>query len=64
MNVADLIRKPELVDELLDSVDDIAREHSAYEYGLPMYNDQAKAQMREAVYRWAVRVADSQKEPL
>jgi hypothetical protein len=34
-------------------IDEIARDVSSYEYGLPLYDDAAKARLREAVYQWS-----------
>jgi hypothetical protein len=53
VNVEDLVKNPEKVNELLEVLDEIARDVSSYEYGLPMYDDAAKARLREAVYQWS-----------
>lgn len=52
MDVTNLLKAPEIVDALLEKLDKIARDQSAYEYGLPIHTDACKAQLREAVYRW------------
>lgn len=52
MDVNNLLKDPDVVDALLEKLDEIARDQSAFEYGLPIHNDPCKAQLREAVYRW------------
>ena len=47
-----ILRIPSKVDDLLNKLDKIAQGYEPYEYGLPIYNDGVKAQMREAVYQW------------
>lgn len=42
----------QLVDKLLSELDNIARNHDSYDYGLPLYGDDTKAQLRECVYQW------------
>lgn len=53
MNVEDLVKNPAKCDELLEVLDEIARDVSSYDYGLPMYDDGSKARLREAIYQWA-----------
>jgi hypothetical protein len=53
MNIEDLVKNENKVNELLAVLDSIARDVDWHEYGLPMYDDAAKARLREAVYRWA-----------
>jgi hypothetical protein len=53
VNVEDLVKNPDKVNELLEVIDEIARDVSSYEYGLPLYDDAAKARLREAVYQWS-----------
>jgi hypothetical protein len=52
MNVEDLVKNPGKCDELLEVLDEIARDAGSYEYGLPMYDDAQKARLREAIYQW------------
>lgn len=54
MNIEDIVKNPAKCDELLQALDEIARDVDSYEYGLPMYDEAQKARMREAIYRWAV----------
>ena len=51
------ISHPKLVDELLSELDGIARAYDHYEYGLPLHGEDTKAQLRECVYRWLLRIS-------
>jgi hypothetical protein len=53
MELKDLLKDQAKCDELLSELDAIAVDVSSFEFGLPMYDDGAKARMREALYRWA-----------
>lgn len=53
MKVEDLVKNPAKCDELLEVLDEIAKDVSHYEYGLPLYDDGSKARLREAIYQWA-----------
>lgn len=53
MNVEDLVKNPDKCDELLEVLNEIARDIDAYEFGLPLYDDGSKARLREAIYQWA-----------
>lgn len=55
MDIKQLVESPALLNELLRDLDEIARDIDSYEYGLPMYDEGAKARMREAICRWAVK---------
>jgi hypothetical protein len=44
------IQLKEDVSELLATLDDLAREHDGYEYGLPLNFDGVDDEMRRAVY--------------
>lgn len=53
-----ILGRPELADEVLRELDAIARDYDGYEYGLPTSSPPTAAQMREALYRWLVRLDD------
>jgi len=53
MNVEDLVKSPAKCDELLEVLNEIARDICAYEYGLPIHDDGSKARLREAIYQWS-----------
>lgn len=53
MELKDLVQNEAKCDELLNALDAVAAGVDSYEYGLPMYDDGAKARLREALYRWA-----------
>ncbi len=42
------------IDNLLGELDRIARDYNAYDFGLPLFNDEQKTndQLREAVRKW------------
>ena len=48
-----LIKNPDVVDQLLVQLDEAAKQSDPYEFGLPVYNDMARAQLRMVVARWA-----------
>lgn len=48
----ELVRDDKRCDKLIKALDDIARDHDQYEYGLPLWNDAVLLQMRETIYRW------------
>jgi len=48
-----LVNNIDKCDELLAVLNEIAVDINSYEYGLPLYNDGAKARLREAMYHWA-----------
>jgi len=54
------IRKPELVDDLLELLNTFARNENVYEYGLPMYDDNSKSAMREIVTKWLDKLEQAQ----
>lgn len=41
-----------IIDDLLTSIDAIAKSAGSYEYGLPMYEEAKKYELREAVKEW------------
>jgi hypothetical protein len=45
------VNDPATVDELLSTLDKIAKDFDHHDLGLPVYDAGAAAQMREAVYR-------------
>lgn len=53
MDLKYLVQNKEKIDELLSQLDAIAKDVDSYEYGLPMYDENVKARMREALYMWA-----------
>ena len=54
MDVKDLLKDQGKCDELLIELNAIAMDVNSYECGLPMYDEGAKARMREALYKWAM----------
>lgn len=51
-----VLEQPGLADELLSDLDSIARNYESYEYGLPVGADHVGAELREAIYRWLVKL--------
>ncbi len=51
-----ILQHPEIVDELICDLNFAAQEHDSYEYGLPIYNNEAKAVLREIIMRWLMKV--------
>lgn len=51
-----LLEQHGLADELLSELDRVARNYESYEYGLPVGADHVGAEMREAIYRWLVKL--------
>jgi hypothetical protein len=49
------IAPDEKLNRLIIALDEIAREHGCYEYGLPVYNEPSLAQMREAIRKWGIK---------
>ncbi len=52
--IIQLLDNEEGLDELLQSLDDIAREVSSYEYGLPLYDDHQRAHLRAVATKWII----------
>ena len=50
----------DLLDKLISKLDEIARDVSSYEYGLPMYDEGALARQREAINDWVAEVLVAQ----
>jgi hypothetical protein len=53
IDIIALLRKPDLLDDLLKSIDLVARQENGFEYGLPLHDEPSKAVLRETVLRWA-----------
>jgi hypothetical protein len=53
IDIIALLRKPDLLDELLKSIDLVARQENGFEYGLPLHGEANQALLRETVLRWA-----------
>ena len=60
-----VLKNTALVDELLKEIDTEAAKESHYEYGLPLFDENASARLREIVYKWLVKVesAEQTSEP-
>ena len=54
IKVEDLIKDPEICDDLLISLDTIAQHTDAEKYGLPIYHEADRSHLREAIYKWVV----------
>lgn len=54
--IFEFLQHPEIVDELICDLNFASQKHSSYEYGLPIYNDEAKAVLREIIMRWFMKV--------
>lgn len=50
------LNNPEIVDELLVELNHIARGYGAYDYGLPIHDNKARARLRELVLRWLAKL--------
>jgi hypothetical protein len=48
--------------ELIYSLDNIARRYEAYDYGLPIYDDEILEQMVQTVERWLEEVKDGHQQ--
>ncbi len=50
---------PEMIDELLESLDDYARVYDHYEYGLPIgFTDEEPLELREIVRNWITKLKE------
>lgn len=54
-----LIANKDVCDKLLVELHCIATDLSAYDYGLPIYDEASKAWMREAIYNWVTSLPTS-----
>lgn len=55
LDAISLLNNQEKCNELLESLNEIATDVCSYEYGLPIYDDNQKAALREAIYQWAAK---------
>ena len=53
MDLKYLVQNNGKCDELLLALDSVASAVNSYDYGLPMYDENVKARMREVLYVWA-----------
>ena len=59
MKVKELVLNPAKTDELLIELNRVSVAHDRYEYGLPLYNDQCMAILREVVLKWLSQAEDA-----
>lgn len=50
--VKQLLNNDSNIDELLEEIDDKAKEESFYEYGLPLYSEASKDRFRKLIIQW------------
>lgn len=53
-----LVKNPELVDDLLSRLDKVSRDYCGSELGLPLVEDTTRAQLREQIYQWWLECDD------
>ena len=49
----DLVKDEQRCMQLLEALDKNAKKVDSYEYGLPLWSEEHRAQLREVIYRWA-----------